>query len=59
MEACGDGGKGRGERAETGMGRALNTRLRGLLGPYPVGGGTTFPPNFLPDSWKSGGENIW
>ena len=46
------------ERAETGMGRALNTRLGGLLGPNPVGGGTTFSPNFLPDSWKSGGENI-
>lgn len=31
--------------AEAGTGRALNARVRGLMSPYPVGGGT-FPPTF-------------
>lgn len=46
--------EGRGWGAEAGLGRALNTRLQGLLGPDPVGGGATF----LHDSWEREG-NIW
>ena len=32
-------------QTEAGTGRALNARVRGLMSPYPVGGGT-FPPTF-------------
>lgn len=38
------------------LGRALNTRLRGWLGPYPAGGGTTFPPAFSVTPGKVGEE---
>lgn len=39
------------------LGRALNTRLRGWLGPYPAGSGTTFPPAFSVTPGEVGEES--